>query len=146
MNYIEAIPKLFETISYLLGMSFSLMMYLWYIPLVLVICLIVSILESYHRYRFHPRHLLVLSPLALCPIILLLGIIFQAPPSDPIPTVGIGSNVTFAAFILQMILCFRIIYGMRGYRLITASIVALELNFGFFCLFVASMYVTGVWL
>ncbi len=146
MNYIEAIPKLFETISGLLGMSFALALYFWYIPLVLVICLIVSIFQSFHSYRFHPRHLLVLAPLTLCPIILLLGLIFQVPPDSSNPAIGISSNVIFAVFILQTILCFRIIYAMRGYRLVTTFIVALELYFGYFCLAVASMYVTGIWL
>jgi hypothetical protein len=129
------------------GMAFGLMLYFWIVPLLLTIFLFINIAFSFSRgYKLNLQHLLILFPITLSPLILFFGVILSVPPNSQNPTIGISSIVIQAIFFLQILTGCWFIYKSKGYRWTSACLIGLELYFGYFCLIIAGMMVTGIWL
>lgn len=134
--------------AWLAGQALSVLFYYWPVTLVLVIGLVVALARKSPPLgaQFRLRHLFVLTPLIVTLLILLWGMVMEHPSNSQTLAPSWPSYVVLALLVGQVLVSIWVVWAMKGYRWVTAFMVALEQWFGLACAFVATMSVSGDWL
>jgi hypothetical protein len=120
--------------------------YAWPVTLILSLLIVAAAVYTFvfKRTGFRQRYVVVLSPLLLSLLVLVWGTLMAHGGATRGP--AWVSNVVGILFLLHIPLAIGVFYFVRGVRLFGATVMLLELWFGWLCMFIAAMSVSNVWL
>lgn len=132
------------TIFFLAGEASSLFRHFWLVTLISVVGMVLSISIQYfffERQRWQVRHFVVFAPLIFSFLTLLWGTVFRARPEA-----AFAALFLLAFIVIQLIASIWVVWKMKGFRWFSVFAVVLQLLFGFGCVFVSGMSITGDWM